>query len=142
MDQPLCYSVQENGFWKCFLSNEPLHKILLSKKVNLNLILELPCALYSVYSHSVGVVGLVEYVCTHPILNLFQRKIQTMFPKTSSRVPSCTQPCLWIGSPAGSSVWRKTLMTPSFVVNVVVWVLVVILAIVTLHCPLPCRVVR
>ena len=29
-----------------------------------------------------------------------------------------------------------------FVVNVVVWVLVVILAIVALHCPLPRRVVR
>ena len=31
---------------------------------------------------------------------------------------------------------------PLFVVNVVVWVLVVILAIVALHCPLPRRVVR
>jgi len=29
-----------------------------------------------------------------------------------------------------------------FVVNVIVWVLVVTLAIVALHCPLPCRVVR
>ena len=29
-----------------------------------------------------------------------------------------------------------------FVVNIVVWVLVVILAIVALHCPLPRRVVR
>ena len=35
---------------KCFHSNEPLHKILLSAKVNLNLILELSCALYSAYS--------------------------------------------------------------------------------------------
>ena len=24
---PSCYSVQENWFWKCVLSNEPLHKI-------------------------------------------------------------------------------------------------------------------
>ncbi len=31
---------------------------------------------------------------------------------------------------------------PLFVVNIVVWVLVVILAIVTLHCPLSRRVVR
>ena len=37
VDQPSCYSVQENWFWKCFLSNEPLHKISLSAKVNLNL---------------------------------------------------------------------------------------------------------
>ena len=59
-------------FGKCFLSNEPLHKILLSAKVNLNLILELPCALYSVYSPSVGVVGLAEYVCTHPTLDFYR----------------------------------------------------------------------
>ena len=31
---------------------------------------------------------------------------------------------------------------PLFVVNIVVWVLVVILATVALHCPLPRRVVR
>ena len=31
---------------------------------------------------------------------------------------------------------------PLFVVNIVVWVLVVILAIVVLHCPFPCIVVR
>ena len=31
---------------------------------------------------------------------------------------------------------------PLFVVNIVVWLLVVILVIVALHCPLPCRVVR
>ena len=92
---PSCYSVQENWFWKCFLSNEPLHKILLSAKVNLNLILELPYALYSVYT-PVGMVGLAEYVCTHHILNFLQRKTQTSFLTTSSRVPSCTQPCLWI----------------------------------------------
>ena len=51
------------------LSNEPLHKILFSAKVNLNLILELSCALYSFYYSFVGVIGLAEYVCTHPILN-------------------------------------------------------------------------
>ena len=60
---------KKTGFGKCFLSNEPLHKILLSAKINLNLVLELSCALYSVYSPSVGAVGLAEYVCTHPILN-------------------------------------------------------------------------
>ena len=66
---PTCYSVRENCFKNQFLSNEPLHKILLSAKVNLNPILELLCALYSVYSPPVGVIGLAEYVCTHPILN-------------------------------------------------------------------------
>ena len=63
---------KKTGFGNVFFQNEPLHKIWLSAKVNLNLILELPCALYSVYSPSVGVIGLAEYVCTHPILNFYK----------------------------------------------------------------------
>ena len=35
--------------------------------IKISFILDLPCALYSVYTPSVGVVGLAEYVCTHPI---------------------------------------------------------------------------
>ena len=64
---------------KCLFSNEPLHKILLSAKVNLNLILELPCAYYSAYTPSVGVVGLAEYVCTHPILNFYRGRSRLHF---------------------------------------------------------------
>ena len=53
-------------------SNKPLHKILLSaKKLNPSLTLDLPCALYSVYTPKVGVVGLAEYVCTHPTLYFY-----------------------------------------------------------------------
>ena len=85
-------------------------------------------------------VGLAEYVCTHPILNL-QRKILTSFPKTLSR-GSVLHPTL----PMDRVTRREFRMAQDsddlFVVNVVVWVLVVILAIVALHCPLPCRVVR
>ena len=47
VDQP--FVLLGNWFWKCLLLNEPLHKILFFRKLNLNLILELPCALYSVY---------------------------------------------------------------------------------------------
>ena len=88
-----------------------------------------------------GVVGLAEYVCTHPILNL-QRKIQTSFPKTLSR-GSVLLPTL----PVDRVTRRKFFMAqdsddPLFVVYIVVWVLVVILAIVVLHCPLSHRVVR
>ena len=73
VDQPyVLLGTRKLFFWKCFLSNESMYKILLSAKVNLNLILELPCALYSVYTPSVGVVGLAEYVCTHPILNFYR----------------------------------------------------------------------
>ncbi|PVH31051.1 hypothetical protein PAHAL_9G046100 [Panicum hallii] len=67
-------------------------------------------------------------------------KTQTTPPKTTSRVSSCTQSCLWLRPPLDSP-WRKT-DDPLFVASVVVWVLVVILAIVALHCPLPRRVVR
>ena len=88
-----------------------------------------------------GVVGLAEYVCTHPILNFFQRKIQTLFLKTLSR-GSVLHPTL----PVDRVTHRKLRMAQDsddlFAVNVLIWVLVVILAIVALHCPLPRRVVR
>ena len=71
-DQPLVLLGIRKLVLKMLLSNEPLHKISLSAKVNLNLILELPCALYSIYSPCVGVVGLAEYICTHPILNFYR----------------------------------------------------------------------
>ena len=87
-----------------------------------------------------GVVGLAEYVCTHPLLYFLQRKIQTSFPKTLSR-GSVLHPTL----PVDRVTRRKLRMAQDsddlFVVNIVVWVLVVILAIVALHCPLPRRVV-
>ena len=73
---------------------------------------------------------------------IFTRKIQTSFPKTLSR-GSVLHPTL----PVDRVTRRKFRMAqdsddPLFVVNVVVWVLVVILTIVALHCPLPGRVVR
>ena len=82
-------------------------------------------------------VGLAEYFCTHPILKLLQRKIQTSFPKTLSRGPVLHQTL-----PVDRVIRRKFCMAqdsddPLFVVNIIVWVLVVILAIVALHCPLP-----
>ena len=67
---------KKTGFGNVFFQNEPLHKIWLSAKVNLNLILELPYGLYSVYTPSVGVVGLAEYVCTHPILNFYRGRLR------------------------------------------------------------------
>ena len=87
---------KKTGFGKCFLSNEPLHKILLSAKQTLALSLTYPVHYILFIPPSVGVVGLAEYVCTHPILKFLQMKTQTSFQRTLSRVPSCTQPCLWI----------------------------------------------
>jgi hypothetical protein len=53
-------------FEKCFL-NEPLH-IIVFPQMNHNFILGLSCAFNPVMSPSVGVVGLAEYVRTHPVL--------------------------------------------------------------------------
>ena len=88
-----------------------------------------------------GVVGLAEYVCT-PHSEFLQRKIQTSFSKMLSR-GSVLHPTL----PVDRVTRRKFRMAqdsddPLFVVNIVVWVLVIIVAIVALHCPLPRRVVR
>ena len=64
-----------------------------------------------------------------------------MFLKTLSR-SSVLHPTLPVDRVTG----RKLRMAPDsddlFIVNTVVWVLVVILTIVALHCPLPRRVVR
>ena len=76
-----------------------------------------------------------------PFLIFLQRKIQTSFPKMLSR-GSVLHPTL----PVDRVTRRKLRMVQDsddlFVVNVFVWVLVVILAIVALHCPFPYRVVR
>ena len=138
----MCYPVQENWFWKCFLSNEPLHKLLLSAKVNLNLFLELPCELYSVYSPSVHVVGLAEYVCPHPILYFYRWRSRLCSWRRWVGVPSCTQPCLWIRVTRRRYCMAQDSDDPLFIINIVVWVWVVILVIVALLCPLPRSVVR
>ena len=83
---------------------------------------------------------LSTFALTH-FLFFLQRKIQTSFLKTLSR-GSILHPTL----PVVRVTRRKLRMAQEsddlFVVNVVVWVLVVILAIVAHHCPLPRRVVR
>ena len=62
------FGTKKTCFENPFLSNEPLHKLLFSRKLNPSIILDLPCALYSVYTPSVGVVGLAEYVVLTPFL--------------------------------------------------------------------------
>ena len=41
--------------------------------------------IYSVYTPSVGVVGLAEYVCTHPCLIFTEEDPDFIFPRTLSR---------------------------------------------------------
>ena len=137
VDQPLCYSVQKNWFWKCFLSNETLHKISLSAKVNLNLTLDLPCAWYSVYTPCVGVVELAEYVCTHPILFFYRRRSRLCTWRRWVGAPSCTQPCLWIWVTCRSYRMAQDSDDFLFIFNIVACVWIVFLAIVALLCSLP-----
>ena len=85
-------------------------------------------------------VGLAEYVCTHPCL-IFTEEDPEFIPEDVNR-GSVLHPTL----PVDRVTRRKFCMAQDsddlFVVNIVVWVFVVILAIVALHCPLPRRVVR
>ena len=71
---------------------------------------------------------------------IFTEEDPDFFPKTLSR-SSVLHPTL----PVNRVTRRKLRMAQDFddlfVVNIIVWVLVVILAIVVLHCPLPCRVI-
>ena len=88
-----------------------------------------------------GAVELAEHVCTHPLLNFLQRKIQTLFPRTLSR-GSVLHPTLLVDRITRRKLRMAQDSDDLFVVNVLVWILVVILTIVMLHCPLPRRVVR
>ena len=45
-----------------------MHKISFSCKLNRNIILDLPMHIILIITPSVGVIGLAEYVCTHPTL--------------------------------------------------------------------------
>ena len=83
---------------------------------------------------------LSTFVLTHSLF--LQKKIQTLFLTTLSR-GTVLHPTL----PMDRVTRRRFRMAqdsddPLFVVNVVVWILVVIIAIMELHCPLPRRVVR
>ena len=76
-----------------------------------------------------------------PLSKFLQRKIQTSFPKTLNR-GSVLHPTFPVDRVARRKLRMGQDSDDLFVVNIVVWVLVVILAIVALHCPLPRRVVR
>ena len=69
VDQPLVLlGTRKLVLGNAFFQMNPCIKYYFPQ-INPSLILDLPCALYSVYTLSVGVIGLAEYVCTHPILN-------------------------------------------------------------------------
>jgi hypothetical protein len=91
-------------------------------------------------SPSIGGVELVEYICTHPcLINFFQRRIPTLSPKTSSRLPFYTRPMpVDSGSPQGASMAQDSeAILDAY--GVVVWlvVLMLLLMVVVLPCPQP-----
>ena len=78
-----------------------------------------------------GVVGVAEYVCTHPCL-ILQRKIQTLFPRTLSR-GSVLHPTLHVDRVTHRKLRMAQDSDDLFVLHVLVWVVAVVLAIVALH---------
>ena len=86
--------------------------------------------MYSVYTPSVGVVGLAEYVRTHPILTFYRRRRRV-------GLSFCTQPCLWyrpVEMPLLSQYSEPVLDPMWFAVwcYVVAWLLIIIICI---ECP-------
>ena len=82
-----------------------------------------------------GVVGLAEYVCTHSCL-IFTEEDPNFIPE-DIEYGSILHPTL----PVDRVTRRKLRMAQDsddlFMLHVLVWVVVVVLAIVALHCPLP-----
>ena len=96
---------------KCFLSNEPLHKILLSANQTLALSLIYPVH-YILFIPPPWVwLDLLSTFVLTPFLNFYKGR-----PRLRSRGcwvgyrPAPSLAC-GFGSPAGDSAWRKTLMT-------------------------------
>ena len=141
MDQPLVLLGTRKLVLKMFLSNEPLHKILLSANQTLALSLIYPVH-YILFIPPPWVwLDLLSTSVLTPFL-ILQRKTPTSFQKTLSRVPSCTQPCLWIGITRRRYRMAQDSDDFLFIFNIVACVWIVILAIVVLLCSLPRRVVR
>ena len=99
------------------------------------------CIIFCLYP-SVGVVGLAEYVCTHPILYFYRRRSRLCTWRRWVGVPSCTQPCLWIRVTRRRYHMAQDSNDLLFIFNIVPCVWIVILAIVALLCSLLRRVVR
>ena len=75
------FSTKKICFENLFFQISPCIKKIAFRKLNPSLILDVTDALYSVYTPSVGVVGLAEYVCTHPILNFFSEEDPDYVPE-------------------------------------------------------------
>ena len=100
--------------------------------------------MYSVYTPSVGVVGLAEYVYTHPLLN-FYRRIQTLFPRTLSRgfVLHPTLPLvLALFRMLSLARYSEPELDLMWVVLWCITVAFLLFVIVCLECPPPRRIVR
>ena len=96
--------------------------------------------MYSVYTPSVGVVELAEYFCTHPCL-IFTKEDPDFIPEdVELGFRSAPNLACDYGRPQEASMAQDS--EDFFVLHILVWVIVVVLAIVALHCPLPRRVER
>ena len=73
------FSTKKICFENLFFQISPCIKKIAFRKLNPSLILDVTDALYTVYTPSVGVVGLAEYVCTHHILNFYRGRPRLRF---------------------------------------------------------------
>jgi hypothetical protein len=89
-------------------------------------------------------VGLNLYVLTLAILTVFQWRVPTLFPKTSSMLLSYTQPVpVDSGSPQKASMAHDSKdILDAFAIVVWLVVLMLVRVAVALPCPQPRRVVR
>ena len=94
----------------------------------------------SVLSPSVGGVGLAEYICTDPYL-IFTEKDPEFIPE-DVEYGSVLHPTLPVVRVTRMKFRMAQDSDDLDMVHVLVWILVLVLAIVALHCPLPCRVIR
>ena len=133
---------KKSGFGKCFLSNKPLHKILLSANQTLALSLIYPVH-YTLFIPPPWVwLDLLSTFCTHPILYFYRGRSRLCARRRWVGVPSCTQPCLWIWVTRRRYRMAQDSEDLLFIFNIVACVWIVILAIVALLCSLTRRVVR
>ena len=103
------FSTKKICFENLFFQISPCIKKIAFRKLNPSLILDVTDALYSVYTPLRGCGWTCWVRLYSPHSKFLQKKIQTSFRTTSSRVPSCTQSCLWIGTPQeiphGARLW-------------------------------------
>ena len=132
------------GYYKIWFSKRFSVKInpYINYRFSANLTVTLSLIYLSIlfwYNPSMGVVGLAEYVCTHPTLTFYRRRPRLRARRRWVGLSFCTQPCLW-NRPcrdafAVAIFWARAALDPMWFAvwcYVVAWLLIIIICI---ECP-------